>query len=165
MGKILNDALYIAQRNVELKFGGDLIKEVKSIIDDIKHNAYLDEVEDKKRCITLCGSTRFYNDFKEANLKLTLNDWLVYSIGIDTKSDADIKTAGDFKIDHERLDRLHKRKIDRSEAIMVIDINGYVGQSTRSEIEYAREHHKDIYSYTKTIDFANPVKFVEQAIQ
>ena len=88
-----------------------------------------------KGIITLCGSTRFYNDFKLAGLKLTLNDWHVFSIGIDTKSDADIKAAGDFKIDHARLDRLHKSKIAKSEAIMVIDVNGYIGESTRSEIE------------------------------
>jgi hypothetical protein len=104
-----------------------------------------------KGIITLCGSTRFYADFKEANLRLTLNDYIVLSIGVDTRSDKDIPELNDPHTSivlKERLDRLHKEKIDMSDAIMVIDIDGYVGESTRSEIKHAYLKGKKIYSYT-----------------
>ena len=43
------------------------------------------------------------------------------------------------------LDDIHKRKIDMSDAIYVINRDGYIGDSTRSEINYAKDHNKRIY--------------------
>ncbi len=107
--------------------------------------------------ITLCGSTRFFEDFRIANLKLTLQGWRVFSIGIDTKSDRQVEEAGSTKIDKVFLDSLHKAKIRDSQAIMIIDgrieghPNGYIGESTRSEILYALRHAKPMYSYSETV--------------
>lgn len=42
------------------------------------------------------------------------------------------------------LDDMHKRKIDMADSIYVINVGGYIGYSTKSEIEYAREHGKKI---------------------
>ena len=42
------------------------------------------------------------------------------------------------------LDELHKRKIDLADEILVLDVDGYIGDSTRSEIEYAKTHGKSI---------------------
>ena len=44
------------------------------------------------------------------------------------------------------LDDMHKRKIDMADAIYVINVGGYVGSSTRSEIDYARKNGKEILS-------------------
>ena len=44
----------------------------------------------------------------------------------------------------EMLDDMHKRKIDMADAIYVINVGGYVGESTKSEIEYAKKHGKTI---------------------
>lgn len=126
------------------------------------------QVNYQKGVITLCGSTRFFDDFRLANLKLTCAGWAVLSIGIDTKSDQQLKESGfypaneqELKTIHDRLDILHREgKIGRSEAIMVIDVDGYIGNSTRKEIEYAIQHGKKLYSYTKTTEFANPEPFI-----
>ncbi len=108
-----------------------------------------------KGIICLCGSTRFFDHFRQANLKLTCADWIVLSIGIDTKSDSQLQEAG-IKVDKEQLDRLHHEKIALAQAIMVIDIDGYIGESTRKEIEHAAQTGKAIYSYSATTDFAHP---------
>ncbi len=39
---------------------------------------------------------------------------------------------------------MHKRKIDMADSIYVVNVGGYIGESTKSEIEYAREHNKKI---------------------
>jgi hypothetical protein len=103
--------------------------------------------------ITLCGSTRFAPLFKLANMRLTKLGVLVFSIGIDTKSDADLIAAGEItEQDKQDLDDTHKRKIYISDAIMVLnakrdplDKEGYVGSSTESEIWYAIDQGKFVY--------------------
>lgn len=107
-----------------------------------------------KGIITLCGSTRFYEDFRLANLYLTMDNWIVLSIGIDTKSDHDLKALGICELNDESktaLDKLHKEKIDLSSAIMVIDVDAYIGQSTQSEIAHAIQNNKTIYSYRLSV--------------
>jgi hypothetical protein len=73
--------------------------------------------------------------FQEANLRETLAGNIVLSVGCNTKSDNGLNLTPEIK---ERLDELHKRKIDLADEILVLNVNGYVGDSTRSEIEYAR---------------------------
>ena len=45
------------------------------------------------------------------------------------------------------LDDMHKRKIDMADEIYVINVGGYIGDSTRSEIQYAEEHGKPVRYY------------------
>ena len=116
-----------------------------------------------KGIITLCGSTRYFDHFRQANLKLTCADWIVLSIGIDTKSDKQLHEAG-MQVDKVQLDRLHKEKIAMSQAIMVIDVDGYIGDATRSEIEYAMKNGKALYSYANTKDFSEPEEFDAQLL-
>lgn len=91
--------------------------------------------------VCLCGSTRFYDEFRRANLRLTLTGQIVLSIGCDTKSDADLTSEAGFGADPAevkvRLDELHKRKIDLADYVLVLNVGGYIGESTRSEIDYA----------------------------
>ena len=90
---------------------------------------------------TLCGSTRFKEEFMEAQKKLTLEDRIVISVGLFGHSgDNEVWTEGT----KEMLDDMHKRKIDMADSIFVINKNGYIGESTRSEIEYAKEQGKKI---------------------
>ena len=44
----------------------------------------------------------------------------------------------------EMLDDMHKRKIDMADEIFVINVNRYIGDSTKSEIEYAKKHGKKV---------------------
>ena len=86
------------------------------------------------KVITLCGSTRFKDEFMEAQKRLTLEGNIVISVGLFGHSgDNEVWTEGT----KEMLDDMHKRKIDMADEIYVINVGGYIGSSTRSEIEYA----------------------------
>ncbi len=84
--------------------------------------------------ITLCGSTRFKDQFIETQKRLTLEGNIVISVGLFGHSgDDEVWTEGT----KEMLDDMHKRKIDMADSIFVINVDGYIGESTKSEIEYA----------------------------
>ena len=91
------------------------------------------------KVITLCGSTRFKEDFERVNRELTLMGNIVISVGC-------FGHAGDTFTDEQKvmLDDIHKRKIDMADAIYVINKDGYIGSSTRSEIQYALRTGKQI---------------------
>jgi hypothetical protein len=99
------------------------------------------------RIVVLCGSTRFYDAFREWNLRFTMQGHIVLSIGCDTKSDRDLFGVADQDLDALKngLDELHKRKIDLADEVFVLDVDGYIGESTRSEIEYATKRDKPIF--------------------
>lgn len=108
------------------------------------------------KVITLCGSTKFKDQFMEVQKKLTLEGNIVISVGC-------FGHAGDKFSDEQKLmlDDMHKRKIDMADEIFVINVNGYIGESTKSEIEYAKRMGKIInylepkgeeYSYKNLID-------------
>ena len=91
--------------------------------------------------ITLCGSTRFKEQFLEAQKRLTLEGNIVISVGLFGHSgDDEVWTEGT----KEMLDDMHKRKIDMADSIYVINVGGYIGSSTRSEIEYAKANGKEV---------------------
>ena len=91
--------------------------------------------------ITLCGSTRFKEQFLEAQKRLTLEGNIVISVGLFGHSGDEEVWAPGTK---EMLDDMHKRKIDLADAIYVINVGGYIGASTRSEIEYAKATGKEV---------------------
>jgi len=91
--------------------------------------------------ICLCGSTRFLAEERAAYFAETMKGNIVLShSGMRTP---DKVTGGE-------LDQLHLRKIDLADEILVLNVNGYLGESTRNEIAYAR-------SQSKPIRFLNPV--------
>ena len=96
--------------------------------------------------ITLCGSTRFRSEFEAAQKRLTLAGVIVISVGL-------FGHAGDEEVwegmdegtktrTKDMLDDMHKRKIDMADGIYVINKDGYIGESTRSEIVYAASKGK-----------------------
>ena len=95
----------------------------------------------KYKVVTLCGSTRFKEAFMEAQKRLTLEGHIVISVGLFGHSGDDEVWAEGMK---ERLDDMHRRKIDMAETIFVVNVGGYVGESTRGEIDYARRNGKEI---------------------
>lgn len=93
------------------------------------------------KVVTLCGSTKFKDQFYEAQKKLTLEGCIVISVGLFGHSgDTEVFTEGVKTM----LDDMHKRKIDMADEIFVINVGGYIGSSTRSEIEYAKQHNKKV---------------------
>lgn len=96
------------------------------------------------KVVTLCGSTKFKDEFIRAQKELTLSGHIVISVGLFGHSGDDEVWADGVK---EMLDDMHKRKIDMADAIMIIDVDDYIGESTRREIEYAKSQGKFIYFY------------------
>ncbi len=96
----------------------------------------------KYKVITLCGSTRFKDEFMETQKRLTLEGNIVISVGLfGHAGDSEVwenMDEGTLTKTKEMLDDMHKRKIDMADEIFVINVGGYIGSSTRSEIEYAK---------------------------
>lgn len=95
----------------------------------------------KYRIITLCGSTRFRDEFIEQQKRLTLQGNIVISVGLFGHSGDDEVWLEGTK---EMLDDMHFRKIDLADGIFVINPGGYIGSSTRNEIEYALKTGKTV---------------------
>ena len=93
------------------------------------------------KVITLCGSTRFKEEFLEAQKRLTLEGNIVISVGLFGHSGDDVVWTDGVK---DMLDRQHLAKIDLADEIYVINVGGYIGDSTRREIAYAEYKGKSI---------------------
>ena len=93
------------------------------------------------KVITLCGSSRFKDAFIAAQKRLTLEGNIVISVGLFGHSGDSEAMGAETKA---MLDDMHKRKIDMADEIYVINVGGYIGSSTKSEIEYAKANGKGI---------------------
>lgn len=93
------------------------------------------------KVIALCGSARFRETFRQVQQKLTLagNIVLCPVFFDDFQPDAGTK---------EMLDQLHRQRIDMADEVMIINMDGYIGQSTRSEIDYAIRTGKPVHYLT-----------------
>ena len=95
----------------------------------------------KYKVITLCGSTKFKEEYLNAQKLLTLEGNIVISVGL-------FGHSGDNEVWSEgikaMLEDRHKRKIDMADEIFVINVGGYIGESTQSEIEYAKSTGKGV---------------------
>ena len=93
------------------------------------------------KIVTLCGSTRFKDEFIKAQKELSLNGNIVISVGLfGHTGDEEVWLPGV----KEMLDDMHLRKIDLADEIFVINVNGYIGESTRREIAYAQNTGKNV---------------------
>lgn len=104
----------------------------------------------RPRTVTICGSTRFRTAMTAVNYRLTLAGAIVLAPGV-FGHDGDPLTDDD----KTTLDTLHLRKIDQSDEIVVVNVGGYVGESTRAEIAYARSRRIMV---TFLVDAAGEVK-------
>lgn len=93
----------------------------------------------KYKVITLCGSTKYKDKFMEIQKMLTLKGNIVISVGC-------FGHSGDEITEEQKimLDDMHKCKIDMADEIFVINVDGYIGNSTKSEIEYAAKNGKKV---------------------
>jgi hypothetical protein len=94
-----------------------------------------------REIITLCGSSKFKDEYETINHLLTRRGKIVISVSYYGHAD-NINFTETVK---NNLDAIHKDKILLSDAIFVINKNGYIGESTKSEIEFANKHKKKIY--------------------
>ena len=94
------------------------------------------------KVITICGSMRFTKEMMKISEELELKEG--YAVIQCVYSVDGQKYKG---LDAEMLTRIHRKKIEISDAIYVVNVSGYVGNSTKSEIEYAKSIGKEILSF------------------
>lgn len=96
--------------------------------------------------VCLCGSTRFYDQWQRSIYELTMRGIIVLSVGFYPHSsfEAHGQEVGCSINQKVRLDELHKRKIDLADEVLILNVGGYIGKSTQSELEYAKAHGKRI---------------------
>ena len=96
---------------------------------------------DFPKVVCLCGSGRFRDAYERAEFDKTLSGEIVLTIGCNTH---DVAREPELAGKKPFLDELHKRKIDLCDYVFVLNVDGYIGDSTRSEIEYAEAHGKPV---------------------
>ena len=95
----------------------------------------------KPKIVCLCGSGRFRDAFNEAEFNETLAGNIVLTIGCNTK---DIARDVDWSHVKPMLDELHLRKIDLAAEVLILNVGGYIGESTSRELAYAQGLGKTI---------------------
>lgn len=111
---------------------------------------------ERPKIVCLCGSTRFYQEFQVANYEETMAGRIVLSVGFYPDSTQHHETVGLTNAGYPmskkaELDELHLRKIDLADEVLVLNVGGYIGESTQREIAYAEAHGK-------------PVRYLEPAV-
>ena len=101
-------------------------------------------IKEKPEIVCLCGSTRFVDTFNEWRKKLTYEGKIVLSIEIVTSQSVETDPQYSKPELKEMLDDLHLRKIDLADTVMVLNVDNYIGESTRKEILYAESIGKPI---------------------
>jgi hypothetical protein len=107
---------------------------------------------EKTKTICLCGSTKFKEDFDLWNMAFTISGYVVFSCGVFAHDLGIPLTDGEKDI----LDNVHKIKISMSDEIFVINKDGYIGSSTKSEICYA-------YLMGKKVNYMSSMPSIEYA--
>lgn len=103
---------------------------------------------DRPAIVCLCGSTRFWRTFQQASLQETLAGKIVLSIGAATGSDDDhfagYMPKDEYDAVKRRLDALHFRKIEMADEVLILNVEDYIGTSTKNELQHARNHGKRV---------------------
>lgn len=102
-------------------------------------------LEQTPKIVCLCGSTRFAKEFMEAQFRETVAGNIVLTVGCFPRRDDGswdrMQVTDEQKV---KLDELHLRKIDLADEVFVVNVGGYIGDSTRREVAYAEAKGKPI---------------------
>lgn len=163
-GKAIKAGMPYKAENEELKKTGDIclrlattrkveIENKEQEIFDLKVQLSTARAETAKEIrpviVCLCGSTRFSEAWIKAFLDETLDGKIVLTVGNDWRDKRQWQDIDPVK--KVMLDELHKRKIDLADEVLILNVGGYIGESTRSELNYAKEHGK-IIRYLAPLD-------------
>lgn len=100
------------------------------------------------KVITICGSMRFINEMNDIAMKLELEEnCVLMPIFSKSRNNKNQFTKEEILI----LDKMHKEKIKLADSILVVNVDGYIGNSTKSEIDFAKSLNKEIIYYTDII--------------
>jgi hypothetical protein len=101
----------------------------------------------KRKVITFCGSSRFHDLFHKLASEYTLMGWIVLMPHCYYENDS----RPDLK---DLLVEIHRDMIEMSDAILVVNKDGYIGDSTKEEIKWAEALHKEIKYYATPLDMS-----------
>jgi hypothetical protein len=110
----------------------------------LRHDLVVDFGGIKPPIVVLCGSTRFVDEFNQQRKTLTEQGWIVLSIEVVTTQARDADPQHCNPTLKAALDELHLRKIDLADEVLVLDVGGYIGESTAREIRYAQQVGKPV---------------------
>ncbi len=96
------------------------------------------------KIITICGSLKYQNEMIKIAETMELQGNCVLPVIYPARESKDAYTQEEFAM----FDKMHKEKIKLSDAILVVNVNGYIGSSTQREIEFAKSLNKEIIYYT-----------------
>lgn len=100
-----------------------------------------------KGVVTLCGSTKFFTECMEINRRLTFDGWIVLMCGSWGHS-YHKNLEGNEGVNYENVKTLHYKKMLMSQAIVVVsDKTGYIGNSTKAEIEFCKKNYIPIFYF------------------
>lgn len=111
------------------------------------------EDEQKSSIICLIGSTKFKKEFEHAIREETLNGNIVLSV-------AQFSHADNLSISESEktiFDKVHLKKIEISNTVLVINAGGYIGESTKRELQYAKNLNKSIEFFREKYNQFEPV--------
>ena len=100
------------------------------------------------KIITVCGSYKFKKEMIEITEEMTLKGNCMLTPNELAKSNKEDYTPEEVLM----IDKMHKEKIKLSDAILVVNVNNYIGSSTKSEIEFAKSLDKEVIYYTDMIE-------------
>lgn len=98
----------------------------------------------KPRVVCLCGSTRFRDAFTKANYDETMNGKIVLTVGFIADRGPSGGAVGCTADQKDMLDLLHCQKIDMADEVLVLNVDGYIGESTYREVQYAYAQGKAV---------------------
>ena len=104
--------------------------------------------------VCLCGSTRFWREFQRVSLEESLAGRIVLSLGSVVGSDADLfghLPPEEFARVKAQLDQLHLQKVELADEVLILNVGGYIGESTRRERDHALRLGKRV-RYLEPID-------------
>jgi hypothetical protein len=169
--EVLQKLVAIGERWRQTPVVDDDFVGLKNEFDDMLEEAKRHLAKPRPLVVTLCGSTRFYKEFQEANYRETMAGRIVLSVGhYPHTSQRIVKVDGCMgeqeaivTVQHGEatgctpeekiaLDKLHLQKIDLSDEVLILNVGGYIGESTASELAHARRRGKVIRFLENTVD-------------
>lgn len=99
------------------------------------------------KIITVCGSLKFKEEIMDIAMKMELEGNIVITPIFPVNIDKDSLSRENL----DMLGKMHKEKIRISDAVLIVNVDSYIGNSTKSEIEYAKSLKKEIIYYTDLV--------------
>lgn len=119
---------------------------IAALVPNADDAEFICEARNRPVVVCLCGSTRFYTAFQEANYRETMAGNIVLSVGFypHSSKQAHGETIGITPEQKEALDQLHLRKVAMADEVLILNCDQYIGPSTAGELAYARSLGKTI---------------------